>query len=83
MLTDKYLGGFSEFLWLPLKKEFLTFMDPLEPYRTGVFSTSIGSGKSSLTILIMLMIAIHYGLMRQPRRFFGFPDSAVIVMCLC
>lgn len=45
-LGPKYLGTMSEYLWIPMKNKFLEFMDPMKPYRTGVWNTSIGSGKA-------------------------------------
>jgi hypothetical protein len=82
-LGPKYLGSMSEFLWQPMKEEFMEFMNPMRPYRSGVWNTSIGSGKSTLTILVLLYVACCFALMRNPRKFFNFPDSAVFVFALC
>jgi hypothetical protein len=82
-LGPKYIGSMSDFLWDPMKEEFIEFLDPLKPYRSGIWNTSIGSGKSTLTILILLYIACCYALMRNPRKFFSFPDSSVFVFALC
>ena len=82
-LTHKYIGSMCEFLWEPMKEVFIDFLDPFKPHRSGIWNTSIGSGKSTLTILILLYIALHYALMRNPRKFFSFPDSAVFVVVLC
>jgi hypothetical protein len=82
-LGEKYIGSMSEFLWEPMKEEFIEFLDPLKPYRSGIWNTSIGSGKSTLTILVLLYIACCFALMRNPRKFFNFPNSAVFVFALC
>jgi hypothetical protein len=44
-LGPKYIGSMSEFLWEPMKNQFIEFLDPLKPYRSGIWNTSIGSGK--------------------------------------
>jgi hypothetical protein len=82
-LGTKYIGSMNEFLWEPMKEEFCDFMNPMKPYRSGIWNTSIGSGKSTLTILVLLYIACCFALMRNPRKFFNFPDSAVFVFALC
>ena len=82
-LTPKYIGSMADFLWEPMKEVFINFLDPFKPYRSGIWNTSIGAGKSTLTILILLYIACCFALMRNPRRFFSFPDSAVFVFALC
>jgi hypothetical protein len=82
-LGPKYIGAMSEFLWQPMKDQFIEFFDPFKPYRSAIFNTSIGSGKSTCTILILLYVATCFALMRNPRRFFSFPDSAVFVFALC
>lgn len=45
-LGAKYIGSMSEFLWEPMKEEFIEFLDPMKPYRAGIWNTSIGSGKA-------------------------------------
>jgi hypothetical protein len=82
-LTPKYIGTMSEFLWAPMKEMFIDFLNPMKPYRSGIWNTSIGSGKSTLCILILLYIACCFGLMRDPRRYFNFPSSTLIVFALC
>ena len=82
-LTHKYIGAMENYLWEPMKDVFINFLDPFKPYRSGIWNTSIGSGKSTLTILILLYVALHFALMRNPRKFFSFPDSAVFVFVLC
>ena len=82
-LGPKYIGSMADFLWKPMKDKFIEFLDPLNPYRSGIWNTSIGSGKSTLTILILLYVACCYALMRNPRKYFSFPDSAVFVFALC
>ena len=82
-LTSRWIGNMSEYLWEPMKEVFIDFLDPFKPFRSGIWNTSIGAGKSTLTILILLYIAACFALMRNPRKFFSFPDSAVFVFALC
>ena len=44
-LTHKYIGAMADSLWLPLRKAFVTYFDPVKPFRTGVLNPSIGVGK--------------------------------------
>jgi hypothetical protein len=44
-LTSKYIGAMADSLWLPVKKNFLEFFDPMKPYRNAYLNPSIGSGK--------------------------------------
>jgi hypothetical protein len=45
-LGEKYIGQMNEFLWEPMKEQFFEFMNPMNPYRSGIWNTSIGSGKA-------------------------------------
>jgi hypothetical protein len=45
-LGPKYIGTMNEFLWEPVKEKFIEFLDPMRPYRSGIWNTSIGSGKA-------------------------------------
>lgn len=44
-LTHKYIGSMADSLWLPLRKAFVEYFDPMKPYRTAVLNPSIGVGK--------------------------------------
>lgn len=82
-LTAKYIGAQAESVWWPVKKNFLQFFDPLKPYRTAVLNPSIGSGKSTFTMLALLYIACHFALMRDPWKFFGKSRTTVFIIALC
>ncbi len=82
-LTSKYIGSQAESVWWPVRKNFLQFFDPLKPYRTAVLNPSIGSGKSTFTMLALLYIACHFALMRDPWKFFNKSRTTVFVIALC
>lgn len=82
-LTSKYIGSQAESVWWPVRKNFLQFFDPLQPYRTAVLNPSIGSGKSTFTMLALLYIACHFALMRDPWKFFNKSRTTVFVIALC
>ena len=82
-LTSKYIGAQAESVWWPVKKNFLQFFDPLKPYRTAVLNPSIGSGKSTFTMLALLYVACHFALMRDPWKFFGKSRTTVFIIALC
>jgi hypothetical protein len=58
----------------------ITIDDPRGLY---VLENGIITHNSTLTILILLYIACCFALMRNPRKFFNFPNSAVFVFSLC
>ena len=82
-LTSKYIGAQAESVWWPVRQNFLQFFDPLKPWRTGVLNPSIGSGKSTFTMLSLLYIACHFALMRDPWKFFNKSKTTVFVIALC
>lgn len=82
-LTSKYIGSQAESVWWPVRKNFLQFFDPLKPYRTAVLNPSIGSGKSTFTMLALLYIACHFALMRDPWKFFNKSRTTVFIIALC
>lgn len=44
-LTKKYIGSMADSIWLPVRKNFLNFFDPTQPFRSAILNPSIGSGK--------------------------------------
>jgi hypothetical protein len=48
-----------------------------------ILENGIITHNSTLTILILLYVACCFALMRNPRKFFSFPSSAVFVFALC
>lgn len=45
-LTHKYIGSMADSVWLPVRKMFMEYFDPLKPYRNAILNPSIGSGKA-------------------------------------
>lgn len=82
-LTEKYIGAQAETLYAPVKKAFIEAMDPLAPYRNVILSLHIGFGKSLLTVLINLYIAVHFALMWHPWKFFGQSPATVYTQTFC
>jgi hypothetical protein len=70
-LTEKYIGPMVENLWRPIRRNFIDFFDPLRSWRTAVFCSSIGSGKSTLTCLIYAYIATCFAFMWSPHKMFN------------
>lgn len=44
-LSHKYIGAMADSVWLPVRKMFIEYFDPLKPYRSAVLNPAIGSGK--------------------------------------
>jgi len=83
MLGEKYIGAMSESVWEPVKKAFIEYFDPMKPYRTAALNPSIGAGKSTFTMLALLYVAVCFGLMRDPWKFFSMSKTSVFVFVLC
>jgi hypothetical protein len=73
-LGEFYLGPTSENIYPHIRKAFIEFMDPMKPYRNGLFYWAIGAGKSMLTGLVNLFTSVHLGLMYKPYKFFAGPQ---------
>lgn len=82
-LTHKYIGSMADSLWLPLRKAFVEFFDPMKPYRTGVLNPSIGCGKSTFTQMALLYVAASFALMRDPWKFFNKSKTTIFAITLC
>lgn len=82
-LGPKYIGGMSDSVWPPVRDAFISYLDPIQPYRTAILNPSINAGKSTLTVLILLFIAVHFALMRNPWKFFDKASTTVFVFVLC
>lgn len=81
-LSIKYIGPTAETLFPHIRKAFIDFMDPLAPYRTGIWYSCIGSGKSALTALINLYISTLFAMMWHPYKYFGLSSATVFVQAL-
>lgn len=83
LLDERYLGPMMENLWRPIRRNFIDFFDPLKAWRTAVFCSSIGSGKSTLVCLIYTYIAICFALMWSPHRYFSKMSTSVFALVFC
>ena len=81
-LSIKYIGPTAETLFEPIKKAFIEFMDPLRPYRNGIWYSCIGTGKSTLTALVNLYISTLFAMMWHPYKYFGLSSATVFVQAL-
>lgn len=81
-LSIKYIGPTAETLFEPIKKAFIEFMDPLKPYRNGIWYSCIGTGKSTLTALVNLYISTLFAMMWHPYKYFGLSSATVFVQAL-
>jgi hypothetical protein len=70
-VTHKYIGPVAQSMFPHVRQAFLDFFDATKPYRTLVLYPHIGWGKSFLTVLVNLYIAVHVSMMRYPWKFFG------------
>lgn len=82
-LTNKYIGAMADNLFLPVKKNFLEFFDPIKPYRNAYLNPSIGAGKSTFTMMSLLYVACLYALMRDPWKFFSKAKTTIFAITLC
>lgn len=82
-LTKKYIGSMADSVWLPVRKNFLNFFDPTQPFRSAVLNPAIGSGKSTFTMLALLYVACCFALMRDPWKFFSMAQTSVFAFVLC
>jgi hypothetical protein len=83
LLDEKYLGPMIENLWRPIRRNFIDFFDPLKSWRTAIFCSSIGSGKSTLVCLIYAYIAICFALMWSPHKFFSKMSTSIFALVFC
>ena len=81
-LTAKYLGPVAESIYPRVRKWFIEFMNDKEPYRDAVLYTYIGSGKTTLSVLINLYMTVHLALMRDPKKYFGIMSSETLSFVL-
>jgi len=81
-LTPEYIGAQATTLFDPVRDTLIDFWNPLKPYRSLILYTSIGWGKSLLTIISNLYSACHYGLMWNPWRYLNQSPGSVFVLAL-
>lgn len=81
-LTYKYIGHMSDSLHPFIRDTLLDFTDPTKPYRTLVLTSCIGSGKSTLSVILQLFISVHYAMMWNPWKYFGLGMTTAFCQCL-
>ena len=74
-LTPKYIGDQANTLHPWIKETFLRFFNPLSPYRNLILSSCIGTGKSTLTVLANMYIALQFAFMWAPYKYYGYAPS--------
>lgn len=62
------------------EQQCITLNDPFGQYITDDF---LITHNSTMTILVLLYVACCFALMRNPRKYFNFPDTAVFCIALC
>jgi hypothetical protein len=77
-ISEKYLGPVALNTYKRIKDIFVEFLEPTKPYRNLILYPYIGFGKSYLSALITVYIAIHLALMRNPKKFFGLNPATVL-----
>lgn len=82
-ISNKYIGAMADSVWLPIRKAFIEFFDPMKPYRHAYLNSSIGAGKSTLTMMSLLYVACLYALMRDPWKFYSKAKTTVFAITLC
>ena len=81
-ITEKYLGRAALHTYKRIEDVFKAFMDPTKSYRNLILYPHIGWGKSYLSTLINIYIAIHLSMMRNPYKFFGLNPASVLSQLL-
>ena len=78
--TEKYIGDMAETLFPWLSEYFLDFFDPLKPYRSGVLTSCIGAGKSTISVLMNAYLSVLFALMHKPYKYYGYAPSTVFTL---
>ncbi len=81
-LSSKWLGPAGEEMFGYKKDVFYRFLDPYEPFRNLILYLPIGWGKSTFALVLLLYIATHIYIMRQPRQFLGIQKSSYLVIAI-
>jgi len=81
-ITEKYLGRAALHTYSRIIDVFKEFMRPNSVYRNLILYPHIGWGKSYLSTLINLYIAIHLSMMRNPYKFFGLNPASILSQLL-
>lgn len=79
-ITEKYIGDMAETLFPWLSDYFLDFFDPMKPYRSGVLTSCIGAGKSTISVLMNAYLAVLFALMHKPYKYYGYAPSTVFTL---
>ena len=79
-ITEKYIGDMAETLFPWLSDYFLDFFDTLKPYRSGVLTSCIGAGKSTISVLMNAYLSVLFALMHKPYKYYGYAPSTVFTL---
>jgi hypothetical protein len=79
-ITEKYIGDMAETLFPWLSEYFLDFFDPMKPYRSGVLTSCIGAGKSTISVLMNAYLSVLFALMHKPYKYYGYAPSTVFTL---
>jgi hypothetical protein len=81
-LSPKFLGGTYESLYPYAFRILKDYFNPDYPFRNLILASSIGSGKSLISILANLYVAYHLWLMRNPKHYLGIAPANPLAQIL-
>ena len=81
-LTQKWIGLTADSLFPYIKDILVTYFNPNSQKRHLLLALAIGMGKSTLSVLALLYVAIHYNLLRNPKQYLKLAESAPVVVAL-
>lgn len=81
-LTPKWIGLTSDSLYPYVRDILTTYFDPKSKKRHLLLALAIGMGKSTLSVLALLYVAILYNLLRNPKQYLNLAESAPVVITL-
>lgn len=79
-VTEKWIGPVANSIYDYVKKDFINFFKEESPYRDAIFYSCIGYGKSFLSTLIALYVAVHLFLMKDPKKNFNLNPATVLAI---
>ena len=81
-LSPKYLGEVADLVYPHVKEVFIEFLNPNSKKRVLALSTSIGFGKTTLSVLIILYIIVQFSYMRNVKKFLNINVAGSLVAAL-
>ena len=77
-MTEEWIGPLADHIYPRVKKTFLDFMNPKQPYRSLILYPSVGYGKSYTTMFASLYMDTHVALMRNAKKYLGLNPASPI-----